>query len=413
MSLTSKIKILPQFSARLLLMIIWLPVVAQFSMGYAADLKDLAPLVGQQDALLVSASNGNVLFTKHAGKRLIPASVLKLLTSLVALHYLGSDYRFVTDFYLDPYRNLKVKGYGDPLLISEVMPKIAAALSERLAGKHKKINDLVLDDSFFADPLVIPGVTSSYEPYDAPNGALCVNFNTVYFRRNNTGAYVSAEPQTPLLAFVNPRIQASRLNQGRIILTRKDNESALYTGHLLRYFMQQKGIQISGNIRMGRIQKSSDKLIFRYVSDFSLLQIISKLLEHSNNFIANQLLITAGTKTSGPPGTLAKGVRTASNYAANMLGITDATIVEGSGISRENRISAASLNKILKAFEPYYHLMQHDGRIFYKTGTLHGIQARAGYIKNDTGGLFRFVVLVNTPGKSVEGIMEKLRNALN
>lgn len=408
MHLISKIKIPLLFSIRLLAMVVCLSCFIQLHSSHAGNLNDLDALIGKQDAVLVADPLGNVLFSKHADLQLIPASVLKLLSSLVALHHLGPDYRFTTDFYLDRQKNLIVKGYGDPLLISEVLANIAANLAHRLDNQQKKINDLVLDDSFFSEPLIIPGVTSSCEPYDAPNGALCVNFNTVNFKRNNNGTYVSAEPQTPLLPFMHHRIHASRLKQGRIVLSRKDNEITLYAGHLLLYFIKRQGIQLGGKIRIGRVQKASDKLIFRYVSEFSMVQIISKLLEHSNNFTANQLLIAAGAQTFGPPGTLKKGVLAASNFAVNVIGIADATIVEGSGISRKNRISATNILKILEAFEPYHYLMQKDGRLFYKTGTLSGIQTRAGYIENKNGGLYRFVVLINTAGKSAGPIMDIL-----
>jgi len=373
----------------------------------------MGALIGDRDAVLVADSQGKVLFSKHADLQLIPASVLKLFTSLATLHYLGPDYRFATEFYLDRSCNLTIKGYGDPLLVSEVLQQITHTLAKRLSTGQRRINDLVLDDSYFKDPLVIPGVTSSYEPYDAPNGALCVNFNTVNFKRNDNGNYVSAEPQTPLLPFVIDRVRASQLNRGRVILARKNNESTLYAGHLLLYFLKQQGIHASGRIRVGRVRKGQDKLIFRYVSDYSMTQVISKLLEHSNNFMANQLLIAAGARTFGPPGTLAKGVRASSNFALNVLKIKDINFIEGSGISRENRISAQSLHKILEVFEPYHYLLVHNGRTFYKTGTLNGINTRVGFIENKGGGLFRFVVLINTPGKSVDNIMDKLLKGLD
>ncbi len=363
----------------------------------------LGDLLGNQDAILVADAKGRILFSKDADKKLVPASSLKILTALVALHYLGPDYRFATEFYLDKNLNLKIKGYGDPLFISEIL----AEISKHLAARTIKINDLILDDSYFDHPIIIPGISSSSEPYDAPNGALCVNFNTVNFKRVN-GDYVSAEPQTPLLPFATKRINESALDQGRIILSHNEKESTRYSGLLLQYFLKKEGIQSSGRIRRGRIRKETDKLAFRYISKFSLTQIISRLLEYSNNFIANQILIAAGAKAYGPPGTLAKGVRAASRYAKNVLKTEDICIVEGSGISRKNRVSAKSMHKIIEAFEPYRNLLRHTGREFYKTGTLTGVHTRAGYIENRKGELYRFVVLINTPGKSTENIMKRL-----
>jgi len=379
----------------------------------AQQLDNLNNLIGSHDAILVANPHGRIVFSKNAGMQLVPASVLKIFTALVALHYLGPEYRFVTEFYQDQDSNLKIKGYGDPLLISETLIEIVNNLTPKLDTKLKKINDLVLDGSYFKDPVLIPGVASTYEPYDAPNGALCVNFNTVNFRRDKNGAYVSAETQTPLLPFVLSRISASAMDRGRIILSPQKNEFTLYAGHLFLYFLKKQGIKSNGIIRMGRVKKKFDNLIFRYLSEFSFVQVVSNLLEYSNNFIANQLLIAAGAKVYGPPGTLDKGIRAALTYAKNNLKIENLIIVEGSGISRRNRISAKSLYKILKVFEPYHSLMHRWGKAFYKTGTLKGINTRAGYVENAKGELYCFVVLLNTPGKSTKPIMDILLHDLD
>ncbi len=412
MDLTSGSKSVLPSPNRLLLMVVWLLCFTLSHNSYAGNLDVLHNLVGGTDAVMVSDSHGRILFSKNADQLLVPASTLKILTALAAIHYLGPNYRFITEFYMDRNHNLVVKGYGDPLLISEVVADIVAKLAARLDIRHPTINDLVLDETYFSDAIVIPGVTSSYEPYDAPNGALCVNFNTVNFRRNANGTYVSAEPQTPLLPLVIPRIHASQLNQGRIILSRKNNESTLYAGHLFLYFMQQQGMHFSGNIRTGRVQNECDRLIFRYVSEFSMPQIISKLLEHSNNFMANQLLIASGAKAYGPPGNLAKGVQALLVYANEVLQLQNIQIAEGSGISRINRISAQELLAVLDAFAPHYRLMPSEGKAFYKSGTLSGISARAGYIENKAGEIYRFVVLLNTPGKSADRIMNILLSNL-
>lgn len=375
---------------------------------YAEKLDDLHHLIGNQDAIVVADPRGRIIFAKNMYSQLIPASTLKILTSLVALHYLGPEHRFVTEFYRDQDSNLKVKGYGDPLLISDVLPLLVNDLAANTSTGFSKINDVVLDDSYFQSPIFIPGINSSYEPYDAPNGALCVNFNTVNFKSNSYGNYISAEPQTPLLPFVINRIRKSKMDQGRIILSHKNNEMTRYAGHLLIHFLNKKEIKPKGKIRIDRVQKNIDQLIFKYVSRFSLEQIISKLLEHSNNFVANQLLIAVGAKTYGPPGTLEKGVRTAADYIKHFLKMDGVHLVEGSGISRKNRISAINLYKILKVFEPYHYLMKKKDKSFYKTGTLYGVNTLAGYIETNKKELYGFVVLINTPGKSSGPIMDIL-----
>ena len=371
----------------------------------------LQQLVGKQDAVLVADPQGRVVFSKHADKPLVPASILKIFTALVALHHLGPDHRFETEFFLDPRGNLKVKGHGDPLLISEVLKAIAGELGKVLEPQQKRIRDLVLDDAYFSHPIRVPGVFYSNRPHDAPNGALCANFNTFFFKRSDSG-FASAEPLTPLLPATLEKIKRSGLDFGRIIYSHDDRENLNYAGELLLHFMKEAGISSFGSIREGKVSGPGDRLVFRYVSQFSLEQIISRMLEYSNNFIANQLLIAAGAKAYGAPGTLEKGVDAALDYADKILPIHHFDFVEGSGISRKNRISAAMMLKILDRFAPHRLLMPRDGRIFCKTGTLSGINTRAGYIEGKAGAPFRFVAMVNTPGKPVKPIMDRITSLI-
>ncbi len=403
-------KITFKFTACLLLCLLFFTKTTKL---YGGRFDDLEHLIGKHDAVLVADPKGNPVFAKNADIQLIPASILKLFTALVALNYLGPDYKFLTEFYMDHHSNLKVKGYGDPLLISESIAEMMNRLSSKLGVECKYIKDLILDNSYFDTPIVIPGVHSSFESYDAPNGALCVNFNTINFKRNQNGIFVSAEPQTPLLPVLLARIKASQMDHGRIVLSNQKNEITHYAGHLFLYFLRKEGRNLNGMIRLGTVQKEDDTLVYRYVSSFSLVHIIPKLLEYSNNFIANQLLITAGANAYGSPGNLEKGVRAALAYAKNVLEIDNIRIEEGSGISRKNRISAENVFKILKAFAPYHFLLRQMGKMYYKTGTLKGINNRAGYIKNKKGGLYPFVLLINTPGKSPETMMDIIVRNLN
>jgi D-alanyl-D-alanine carboxypeptidase/D-alanyl-D-alanine-endopeptidase (penicillin-binding protein 4) len=396
---------------RLFLLGIFISILTTPSFLHAQELDDLSSFIGKNDSILVADARGQIVFAKNAHKKRMPASILKIFTSLVALHYLGDAYRFPTEFYLDKQSNLKIKGYGDPLLISEVISKISRVLAALLKN-NRPLNDLVLDDSYFQQPLTIPGITSSSQPYDAPNGSLCVNFNTVNFKRTTQG-YVSAEPQTPLLPFVIEKIKASGLEQGRIVFSHNKNEIALYAGKLFQYFFEKQGMRFSGKVKMGRIDNKSDRLIFRYDSSSSLAEIVVKLLEHSNNFTTNQLLIATGAKIIGPPGTLAKGVAIATDYAREMLDIDNIAIVEGSGISRDNRISAVEMDQVLQEFLPYHHLMRRQGREFYKTGTLYGVSNRAGYIKRTNGEFYRYVIMFNTPGKSTDALILRLLRILD
>ena len=348
------------------------------------------------------------MLAKNADQPLVPASTLKVFTSLMALHYLGPGYRFQTEFLLDRDSNLIVKGYGDPLLTSEVIGDIA----RKLAGRLRHFQDLVLDDTYFEKPMAVPGITDSQEPYDAPNGALCVNFNTVNFSRTGNG-FVSAEPQTPLLPFVRRKLEASpKLQKGRIVFSHADDDIVRYAGHLIGHFLDAAGVKMRGRIRLAERPTPPGRLVWRHAAPADLAQIVQQMLKYSNNFMANQVFLAVGAEVYGPPATLDKGVRAASRYARTELQTDHMRLVEGSGIARQNRVSARDLLAVLERFAPYRTLMRQADGVFYKTGTLRGVNTRVGYLEKPGAGWYRFVVLFNSPGKATASFMRELRQTI-
>jgi D-alanyl-D-alanine carboxypeptidase/D-alanyl-D-alanine-endopeptidase (penicillin-binding protein 4) len=363
--------------------------------------------ISSQDALLVAGPGGRIIYSRNETKKYVPASTLKILTGLAAIHHLGTSYRFHTEFYVDCEQNLKVKGYGDPLLVSEVWQEIARTLAPKLQG----FNDLVLDDTYFLND-IIPGVGSSTNPYDAPNGALCANFNTVFFKRDNNGRIVSAEPQTPMTPFALEKIRARGLDVGRHAFSHRGHEAARYAAELLVHFLREHGKACQGKVRAG-VVKPGDALIYAYHSIFTLEQALKKMLEFSNNFMANQILLALGAHVHGPPGTLAKGVRVVSDYCREVLHLDDVEIIEGSGISRKNRLSALDMLAALKRFEPHRSLLVREGRLLYKTGSLCGIKTRAGYIESNSGSPYYFVIFLKGTHANIDSILECVKKNLN
>lgn len=377
------------------------------AISWAAGFEDVKALIGPNDALLVADARGRVLVSQNPDSLLMPASTLKIVTALSALHYLGKDYRFATDFYISPDNNLIIKGHGDPILVSEQVAAIARDLARTIRG----FNDLVLDGSHFVAPLDIPSTGDWPSPYDTPCGAISVNFNTVNFQTHR-GRIASAEPQTPLLPFALDTIRVSGIKQGRVSLSKKGHDSTLYAGLLFRYFLKKQGIRTNGMVRVGKMDPVRDKLIYTHHAPEDLNRIVADLLAHSNNFIANQLLLATGAKVAGPPGDLAKGVGAALRLLKPVLPPNQFQMVEGSGLSRDNRISAIAMDRVLDRFAPHRHLMKSLDRAYYKTGTLNGVQARAGYIDTPNQPPHRFVVLINTPGKAAQPVVESLLNII-
>jgi D-alanyl-D-alanine carboxypeptidase/D-alanyl-D-alanine-endopeptidase (penicillin-binding protein 4) len=370
----------------------------------AGTLNGLLKSLNPADSLLITDPEGRILVKVNESKKRVPASILKILTTLAAIHHLGETYRFRTEFYLDENRNLKIKGTGDPFLISEAWEEIADDLAKRL----DYFSDLVLDISHFAPDLSIPGISASTNPYDAPNGALCANFNTVFFRRDRRNTIVSAEPQTPMVPYASERIRGMGLRGGRHSIFHNAREAAIHAGEILAHFLGARNVRQRGRIIFGSVA-SEDELIYVYRSALTLEQILGKMLEHSNNFIANQVLIALGAALDGPPGTLQKGVGVLSDYAEEVIHLRDIDLAEGSGISRKNRLSALDFLEILRRFKPYRTLLESDGRLLYKTGSLKNVNTRAGYIECGSDRPSFFVILQNGSKADIEFAIENLK----
>ena len=211
---------------------------------------------------------------------------------------------------------------------------------------------------------------------------------------------------------VKPRLTASGLRRGRIILSTVKDEFVLYAGHLLRYFLTAQGVRCLGQVRLAPQPTTDERLLYIHQSDYTLAQTVTRLMEFSNNFIANQLLLTVGATVSGPPGTLAKGLQAMTAYSGRELGLTELEVLEGSGLSRRNRLSAVELMRVLQAFQPHHRLMRYADGVYFKTGTLGGVNNQAGFIEGPGRALYPFVVLHNTRGKSALKVVKRLKQAL-
>ncbi|MCK5541060.1 MAG: D-alanyl-D-alanine carboxypeptidase [Desulfobacterales bacterium] len=357
---------------------------------------------------LLADKYGKALISNNANKPLIPASIFKIVTALAAISYLGENYKYQTHFYYNKLTSdLSIKGFGDPLFISEEIKKASKLLALKL--KKEKIlvlNNIILDHSFFEDNINIPGRGDTLNPYDAYQSALCANFNTVFFKTDTTNnEIISAEKQTPMLPIFEKKIIATGLKNGRITLSKK--ESLSYPGSLVKYFLKEDGINISGQILYRTTLKNEGPFLI-YNSEKKLLGIIQNLLKYSNNFMANQLLLTMGAHVSGAPSNLKKSISAINAYLSANFQNLQIKYDEGSGISRKNQISSENMVKILIQFMPYHNLLRKDDKGFYKTGTLSGIKTRAGYIRGKNKSLYPYVIMINEKNKGYNDILKQM-----
>jgi D-alanyl-D-alanine carboxypeptidase/D-alanyl-D-alanine-endopeptidase (penicillin-binding protein 4) len=362
-----------------------------------ADRAVLARAAGDGSAgILVTDDQGRVLFSQNPDTPRVPASILKILTSLAALEHLGPEYRFPTQAAFDStIHTLYIRGMGDPLFVSEVIRDFCGQMA--VAFDLRQVDKIVIDQGYFASDIIIPGTGRSLNPYDATTGALCANFNTLHFARDAAAnAFVSAEPQTPLLKRFEQAIKETGLEQGRILLEKEVRP--LYPGLLTAYFLKELGVTVTGIVETGSFpdldaSTGSAAAHLALPSPWTLEEVVKKLLQYSNNFIANQVMLALGAHVHGPPATLDKGVQVLTRTAAGLPGWDTAKIAEGSGLSRKNRVTPAQMGTLLMAFMPYHTLMPFTGTQYYKTGTLTGIRTRAGYFVGTDQRLYPFVIM--------------------
>ncbi|WP_457665906.1 D-alanyl-D-alanine carboxypeptidase/D-alanyl-D-alanine-endopeptidase [Thiolapillus sp.] len=334
-------------------------------------------------SLLLLEKDGTALVSHNPETPRIPASTLKILTAWLAIRHWGLDYRFKTDFYLDEEEILWVKGYGDPMLVSEEIDRMAAALA---AMGLKRLRGIRLDGSYFSDRLSVDGRSDSNNPYDAPVAALAANFNTVYVRKT-ARRVVSAEPQTPLTD-VAQKIARSLKNGKQRVNIHNRRLSARYFGEILRAKLQDQGVEVTGSIS-DRSLPDSLPLYYRHTNSRTLEDVLQAMLRYSTNFIANQLFLTLGADSQGAPANFTKSRSFARQVIDEAFRWQGFRMVEGSGLSRQNRINARQMIMLLQAFRPYRKLLPSAEKgIHAKTGTLMGISAYAGYIEERPFALF-------------------------
>lgn len=339
----------------------------------------------------------------------IPASAVKILTSLVALERLGADFRFQTDFFVDHRGHLYIRGSGDPGLTSEVVRGIAVTL---FAKGLRKVRAIVFDTSAYAGVYRPPGAGLSSNPYDAPNGPLAVNFNTLPVMIDDNRIVGSGEAETPYLPMMSvaaPNLPPGRhrINVAHLPVTGPLPPPLQLAAELFAAMLEEAGVSLGTDHRLGATPEKLP-LLHRHLSPLPLLETVRDCLQYSNNFMANQLFLTCGAQRFGPPATWEKGRRCFSEFFSETLQLDtgDLQIAEGSGLSRANRISAVAMLQSLERFRPFAGLLPKKGGVLRKSGTLSGVFCYAGYLPGPDGRAF--AILLNQSENRREEVLAAL-----
>ena len=389
--------------------------------------------------------------TWQADRPMNPASLMKLVTTFASLELLGPAFTWSTPVWLQGTiaggvltGDVTIKGNGDPKLVLERLWLLLRRVQQ--AGVREIRGDIVMDRSAFVPGELNPADFDGepLRPYNAGADALLLNYRAVILTFTPDAARgiatVGVEPPlagvrldltVPLATgpcddwratlkadFAEPtRMRlagAYPASCGEKIWPLAYADPRSYNERALAGLWQEMGGRLSGVVRDGSAPAASPAFEMRSPSLAETIRDINKL---SNNVMAQQVFLTLGAtqRGSGTPEASRDVVR---QWLKGRVGeaASSAVIVNGSGLSRESRLSANLLGRLLQAAwssAVMPELMSSlpvagvdgtlrkskgsPGRAHLKTGSLRDVVGVAGYVLADSGRRYVVVGIVNHP----------------
>ena len=404
---------------------------------------------------------GKPLVAHNAAQAMNPASVMKLVTTYAALDLLGPAWTWKTTAWTEAAAvdgilsgNLYLKGSGDPRFAIEHLASLLRQLQAR--GIRHIAGDVVLDRSAFDVPAIDPGAFDDkpMRPYNVGPDALLINFRALRFTLLPDGGRVRLLMETPSEGLrVDNRLRPGEGGCGsnwkdfidvRLVPENSGNrleftgayspqcgEKALnlsplpadaQAGGLFRALWKELGGTLGGQVRAGSVPAGA-RLAATHESP-PLADAVRDINKFSNNVMARQVYLTLGN--DGAPASAERARRRIGDWLnARGLRFAELEIENGSGLSRRERISADSLNRLLLdawknpvmpefvASMPIVGIdgtmkkrlngSEATGRAHIKTGTLDGVKTAAGYALDAQGRRYAVTFLINHPKAQAGG----------
>ena len=402
--------------------------------------------------LVVDAEGKGAPRVSHrAGVPVNPASVAKLVTTYAALELLGPAFTWSTPVYVEGTveagtltGNLYVQGQGDPKLVVERLWLLLRRV-QGLGVRHIT-GDIVLDRTAFAtvaqDPAAFDG--QPLRPYNAAADALLLNFKSVVmtFVPDGTGhAQIEYEPalsgvqmtsSVPLVAGEcndwRGTLNADFSNPARFVFAGgypaacgerawpvAYADPTTYAVRAVAGAWADMGGKLGGQVREGKVPPSL-RPAFTMQSP-ALSEVIRDINKYSNNVMAQQLFLTLSLQQNSA-GTLEGSRQIVRSWWRERVGGEPPQIDNGSGLSREDRITAQQLASMLRlawASPLMPELVsslpvagtdgtlkqlrsRFAGQAHLKTGSLRDVSAVAGYVHGASGKRYVLVAIANHAG---------------
>jgi D-alanyl-D-alanine carboxypeptidase/D-alanyl-D-alanine-endopeptidase (penicillin-binding protein 4) len=395
------------------------------------------------------------LVAHNAGQAMNPASVMKLVTTYAALDLLGPAYTWKTTAWTENATvngilngNLYLRGSGDPRFAIEHLWSLLRQL--RVRGIERIAGDIVLDRTVFNVPSIDPGAFDDkpMRPYNVGPDGLLLNFRALRFTLLPDNGKPRLLLETPSDGLrIDNRLRAGNGECGSNwkdqiavrLIPENDGNRLEFTGSyaalcgektlslsplpadaqaggLIRALWKELGGSLSGQVRDGNVPVGAS-LLARHESA-PLADAVRDINKFSNNVMARQVFLTLGNDTA--PATAERSrQRIADWLAGRNLRFAELVLDNGSGLSRSERISADSLNRLLLdawknpvmpefvssmpivgidgTMKKRLNGSEATGRAHIKTGTLDGVKTAAGYALDAQGRRYTVIFLINHP----------------
>lgn len=407
--------------------------------------------------VVMQANDGKVLFAKNATLPMTPASTTKLLTAYTALRSLGAGFTFKTQL-LQQGNDIYIRFVGDPSL----KPQDISNLLAQTQLKQIKGN-IIIDASAFASPWLARGWSVEDTPwyFAAPVHAVILDENS--FTLNLSPATQLGQPVQ--ITATHPKMSvvshvkavspetADTLCQLDVSLPRP--HQVIFEGcwpinsppttlkvanvfpvesaqEMIKDSLQVQGIALAGKIKTGTTPNTAKILAEHHSAPLS--ELIKPILRDSNNIYTESLTKTLGGKNHHRP-TFQAGSYYIQNTVEKDLQLRPGqiSIVDGSGLSTLNLISAEALAKLLFAayqnpdiktnFIAALATSGNSGTLqnrltkllppfMGKTGGMSHVSTIAGYHGLDTDNPLIYVVMLNHGTSKVSELKQSLDSTL-
>lgn len=342
--------------------------------------------------------------------RMLPASVQKLLTATAAIKVLGSDYRFSTRLLTDAdistrtdsqkagplahqYQNGVLAGNlylvfsGDPALTGIQLARLVSSLKDagitRIQGDLVLVGDLnrqtkapgwVWDDlgicyaapvsSFILDKNCVKG---TMQPQQGTDKAKVTLRSNVPFTLDADAYYAKTESDAALCQLSLTELGANHVGLSGCFGKRKAIDLAFavpnpdqFVADMVNRQLAADKVKLNGNVRFTNASPGNVAELGAVQSP-TVLELANELLLESDNLITDSLLLAmsqqGARQTQGKTVTAAgmgearfsRGVEVMQQTLTELgVSFAGARLVDGSGLSRYNLISASQLAKLLE-----------------------------------------------------------------